>query len=168
MIRWIIYVSLILIVTSCKSIKKIKKESYSTSKTADSFSASKEAEDVSKFVFSEEIEEETIDTFTVIQTDSGSQVVPIKRTIVKRRTQAAEELSESDSESVSNEFVLFKAEADLDVDKSSEESEAPAKIVKSIFSTNLTRIISILLTVSGAFATWYFKRKKSPEDQGLG
>lgn len=121
-----------------------------------------------KKVFVEEVEEEVTETFTTLQTDTGTQVVPVKKTIIRRKTQATEERSESDSQTVSQEIVLFKAEADMTLDKESHESETPAKVTKSIFSSNLSKIIGILLTIGSAIATWYVKKKKAQEDPGLG
>jgi hypothetical protein len=167
MIRWLTYIAFVLYITSCKSIKKAKSESYTVESEEMASMYVMSAMETEKKVFVEEIEEEVTETFTTIQTDTGAQVVPIKKTVVRKKTQSTEERSESDSQTVSQEFVLFKAESDITLDKESSESEAPAKIAKSVLGINLAKIITIILTIGSAVATWYLKKKKAPEDPGL-
>lgn len=168
MMRWLIYIAFVLYITSCKSIKKSKTEYYAVETEEVAMMAMASAAEEEKKVFVEEVEEEVTETFTTLQTDTGTQVVPVKKTIIRRKTQATEERSESDSQTVSQEIVLFKAEADIKLDKESHESETPAKVTKSIFQGNLSKIIGILLTIGSAVATWYLRKKKAPEDQEPG
>ena len=79
MMRWLIYIAFVLYITSCKSIKKSKTESYAVETEEVAMMAMASAAEEEKKVFVEEIEEEVTETFTTLQTDTGTQVVPVKK-----------------------------------------------------------------------------------------
>jgi hypothetical protein len=167
MMRWLIYIVFVLYVTGCKSVKKsIVSSNYQES--VDSMivgSAFEQKAEQEQFI--EEVEEQIVETYTSIQTDSGFVSVPVKTTTIKRRTQSDKQKSESDSQNVSQEFVLFKAEADLDKDIELEETQIVKQVTEPLFGGNLKRILMIVVTIGGAVATWYMNRKKAKDDSGL-
>jgi hypothetical protein len=167
MIRWLIYIMFVLYLTGCKSVKKsIVYSNYQES--VDSMIVGSALEQkVEQEQFIEEVEEQIVETYTSIQTDSGFVAVPVKTTTIKRRTQSDKQKSESDSQNVSQEFVLFKAEADLDKDIELEETQIVKQVTEPLFGGNLKRILMIVVTIGGAVATWYMNRKKAKDDSGL-
>jgi hypothetical protein len=167
MIRWLIYIVFVLYLTGCKSVKKsIVSSNYQES--VDSMIVGSALEQkVEQEQFIEEVEEQIVETYTSIQTDSGLVAVPVKTTTIKRRTQSDKQKSESDSQNVSQEFVLFKAEADLDKDIELEETQIVKQVTEPLFGGNLKRILMIVVTIGGAVATWYMNRKKAKDDSGL-
>ena len=166
MIRWLIYIVFVLYITSCKSVKKsIDSSKYEES--VDSMIVGSALEQkVEQEQFVEEVEEQIVETYTSIQTDSGFVAVPVKTTTIKRRTQSDKQKSESDSQNVSQEFVLFKAEAELDKEVELEETEIVKQVTEPIFGSNLRRILMIVVTIGGAVATWYMKRNRAKDDSG--
>lgn len=166
MIRWLIYIVFVLYITSCKSVKKsiVSSETKETSEAMMMQSALEQR--VEQEVFVEEEEETIVESFTPVQTDSGLVAMPVKTTTIKRRTQSNKQKSESDSQNVSQEFVLFKAEAELDKDVELEETQIVKQVVDPIFGGNLRRILMIVVTIGGAVATWYMKRNRAKDDSG--
>jgi hypothetical protein len=167
MIRWLIYIVFVLYVTGCKSVKKsIVSSSYQESVDSTIVgSALEQKEEQEQFV--EEVEEQIVETYTSIQSDSGLVAVPVKTTTIKRRTQSNKQKSASDSQNVSQEFVLFKAEADLDKDVELEETQIVSQVAEPIFGGGLKKILMIIVTIGGAVATWYMNRKKTEDNSGL-
>jgi len=166
MIRWLIYIVFTLYITSCKSVKKSIVSSDHQESIDSIVTESFLEQKVEQESFIEEVEESIVETFASIQTNSGLVAVPVKTTTIKRRTQSDKQKSESDSQSVYQEFVLFKTEVDLSKDVELEETQVVSGAAKSFFGGNTRKIIMIIITIGGAVATWYVN-KKAKDNSGL-
>lgn len=168
MIRWLLYIVFVLYITSCKSVKKTIAIEDEREEHAMVFESAQTLQAQKQETFIEEVEEQVTETSTTVQTDSGLVVVPVKTTVIKRRTEKTKTDSSSDSETRVEEISFFKSETNIDTSKELEETQIPGKVTESIFAGNLWRIISIILTVAGAAGTWYLKKNKASDDTGLG
>lgn len=168
MIRWLLYIIFVLYVTSCKSVKKTVAIEDEREEHAMVFESAQMLQSQKQETFIEEVEEQTTETSTTVQTDSGLVVVPVKTTVIKRRIEKTKTDSSSDSETRVEEISFFKSETNIDTSKELEETEIPGKVTKSIFSGNLWKIISVLLTVAGAIGSWYLKNNKASDNADLG
>jgi hypothetical protein len=166
--RWVLYIAFVLYITSCKSVKKTTSVEYAPESLEEAYVEELVTSSTEEERFIEEVEEQVVETVAPVSTDTGTVMVPVKTTTVKRRTESVKTKDDLDSQKVAEEVVFFKSETTINTDKQLEETQIVKQVTDPLFGGNLSRIIAIFMTVAGAVATWYMKKNKAGNDSDLG